>query len=155
MPALDFDPNSVPPSEPRETIPEGWYQAVIVKSEEKETKDTRGSYIEMQFQIIAGPHEGHKVYGRYNLNNPSDQAVGIARSDIAAIVKAIGATGAIKSTEQMHDIPMQIKVVVRPPKGEYAAQNEIKGYRTINQKYDKPEKPQSTGQEKAPWKPKK
>ncbi len=67
------------------------------------------------------------MWARLNLNNPNDQAVGIARSELSSICRAVGVMK-LTDSAQLHDLPLIIKVSQRknPESGEIG--NEIKGY---------------------------
>lgn len=125
--SLDFDSAGVEPRAAFDAIPAGKYVAVITASEEKPTKKGDGSYLQLTFQVIEGEYENRKLWARLNLNNPNDQAVAIARSELSAICRATGVSR-LKNTAELHDIPVIVKVAQRtnPDSGEKT--NEIKGY---------------------------
>mgnify|MGYP000411414076 CR=1 FL=1 len=68
------------------------------------------------------------MFARLNLKNANDKAVDIARKDLAAICRAVGVMSP-KSSEELHDKPLMIKVKVRPASGEYDASNDVGGYK--------------------------
>lgn len=125
--ATPFDAETVDPRKSFDPIPAGKYPAVIVASEEKPTKAGTGSYLQLEFQVIEGEYEGRKVWARLNLNNPNDQAVGIARAELSSICRAVNVMK-LTDSAQLHDLPLVIKVSQRknPESGEIG--NEIKGY---------------------------
>jgi hypothetical protein len=151
MPVLDVNLDDVP-ERSYEPLPAGWYEAVITESEEKENKKKDGSYIQLKFQIFGPSHNGRVIFGRLNLNNPNDQAVGIARQDLKAIVMACG-LARCTSTEQLHDIPLMIKLTVKPGDGNYEPSNEIRGYKAVDKGGNVPPKPNATTATTASQKP--
>lgn len=108
-------------------IAAGIYLAQIVKSEMKETKDSEGHYLELRFQILEGEHNNRIVFERLNLQNKNVQTVEIAAKTLATICEICG-VDLLDDSEQLHNIPMNIKVVIKAAKAQYAEQNEIKGY---------------------------
>lgn len=94
-------------------IPEGPYNAIISKSEEKnnspKSKDPSGSHLSMTFDIIDGPMKGRKLWINLNLNNKNEQAVRISRSELNQICKACGNLRPSDSVE-LHNIPLVIHV---------------------------------------------
>ena len=122
-----FDARNVEPMDDFEPIPAGKYVAAIVASEMKPTKSGGGSFLELQFQVLEGDYKGRLLWARLNLDNPNELAVRIARSELAAICKAVGIMQPNDSTE-LHDLPLQVTVKLkkRPDTGELS--NEIKGY---------------------------
>ena len=124
----NFNAEEVEPSSSFDPIPAGWYAAIISASEMKATRDGYGEYLSLTLQIIEGQHENRLVFARLNLKNANDKAVDIARKDLAAICRAVGVMSP-QGSEQLHDIPLMIKVKVRAASGEYEASNDIGGYK--------------------------
>lgn len=120
-------------------LPAAWYEAEIVKSEMKKTSDKTGQYLALKFRIVENAEvngeevksEGRFVFTNLNLVNKSETAVKIARSDLKAICKAVGFEGELEDTEDLHEIPMMIKLSVKPETSDWPAKNEIKGYKSI------------------------
>ena len=126
----NFNAEEVEPSSSFDPIPAGWYQAIISNSEMKATRDGYGEYLSLTLQIIDGQYENRLVFARLNLKNANDKAVDIARKDLAAICRAVGVMSP-KSSEELHDKPLMIKVKVRPASGDYEASNDIGGYKAV------------------------
>ena len=128
--AYNFNAEEVEPSSSYDPIPAGWYQAIISNSEMKATRDGYGEYLSLTLQIIEGQYENRLVFARLNLKNANDKAVDIARKDLAALCRAVGVMSP-QSSEELHDIPLMIKVKIRAAKGEYEASNDICGYKAV------------------------
>ena len=126
--AYNFNAEEVEPSSSFDPIPAGWYQAIISNSEIKATRDGYGEYLSLTLQIIEGQYENRLVFARLNLKNANDKAVDIARKDLAAICRAVGVMSP-QASEELHDIPLMIKVKIRPAQGEYEASNDVGGYK--------------------------
>ena len=126
-----FDATQVEPSGTYEPLPAGDYRAHIIASEEKSTKDGNGSYFELKLEILDGEQAGRQVIERLNINNANEKAVEIAYRTLSAICHAANKLN-VQDTEELHNIPMLIKVNVTPPRGEYGAGNDIKGYKPDN-----------------------
>jgi hypothetical protein len=127
MAAIDFNSDDVAPRTGFDPLPAGKYKAVITESEEKPTKAGTGSYIQFTFEVLEGDHKGRKLWARLNLNNPNPQAVEIAKGDLSAMCKAVGVKH-LKDTQQLHDLPMVIKVSAKMDQQAGEVRNEIKGY---------------------------
>jgi hypothetical protein len=128
MVQINFDANQVAPNTGFQPVPEGWYNVAIDSSEIKPTKDKAGAFLELKCLIIDGEHTGKPVFIRLNVQNQNQQAVDIAYGELSAICHVIGVYQ-VADTSQMHGIPFQIKVVVRPAKGGYDESNDVKAYR--------------------------
>ena len=124
--AADIEPNAS-----RDPIPAGWYKAVITESEEKPTKAQTGSYLQMTFEIVEGTHQGRKVFSRLNLNNPNTTAVEIAQRERSGICRAVGVLTP-RSSQDLHDKPLSVKIKVTPARDGYEPGNEISEYAAAN-----------------------
>ena len=130
MPALHraFDATQIAPRD-NSPIPAGEYLAMIVASEWKTTKAGDGQYLQLEMQVIEGPHANRKFWERLNLNNKNVQAVEIAERTLSAICHAVGKLNA-NDSEILHDIPMVVKLAVE--KGQNGNENTVvKGYKAI------------------------
>lgn len=146
MVQLNFDANSVEPSQPRgdyPVLPEAWYSAYIDESEMKPTKaKTEGlsgnEYLQFRFALMDWADEkpmpsnltkisGLKYFTRLNIKNTSKEAVEIAYRDLSAIGHAVGVTS-IATSDQLHDKPMEIYLKQTIDKNN-KVRNEITGYR--------------------------
>lgn len=130
MPQLGIDTTGVKPSETFDLLPAGDYLAMIVDSEVNPTKAGDGHYLKLEFQIVGeGAGYGRKVWARLNFDNPSERAKEIAFRDLAAIQEAVGKPGRLDHSEDLHDIPMTIKLKVEKGRDGYQDSNEVKSYK--------------------------
>lgn len=127
--AITFDATGVAPRTGFDPLPNGDYRAMIVESAVKETKDKKGKYLQLNWQILDGDYKGRIVFDRLNVQNPSETAQKIGQEQLSAVCHA---TGVLKltSSAQLHNIPVTIKVRVKEEKG-YDPQNEVKKYTAI------------------------
>lgn len=112
-----------------EPLPVGDYLAMIVNSEEKQTKAGTGSYLKLEFEIVGEGHKGRKLWVNLNLNNPSQDAVRIAQGELSSICKAVGILNP-KDSVDLHNIPMLVKVGIEVRKDTGEPQNRVKGFKT-------------------------
>ncbi len=122
-----FNATQVEPTTSFEPLPAGKYLAAITESAMKPTKSNNGNFLELTFQVLDGEYKNRFVWARLNLNNPSDKAVEIARSELSAICHAVGVMQPRDSVE-LHNLPLTItvKCVKRDDTGEIT--NELKSY---------------------------
>lgn len=118
--AADHEPVSF------DVVPAGMYEAVIVASAEKPTRDGHGKYIELELQVLNGQFQNRKIWDRLNMWNRSDKAVEIARATLSAICRAVGVLTP-NDTSELHNRPLVVKVAVRKS-DEYGESNEVRGY---------------------------
>lgn len=124
-----FDAKTVKPNEAFEPLPAGWYNARIINSEAKPTKDNESGYLLMELEIIDGDHKGRKVFDRLNLWNKSTQATEIAHRQLSAYCHATGVF-ILQDSVQLHGIPLKIKLSVRTQDG-YDPSNDVKAVKHI------------------------
>jgi hypothetical protein len=124
----EFNPNTVETPN-RDPLPAGEYTATVTASEMKDNRAATGKYLALTFQVVDGPHTGAFVWANMNLVNPSEQAVQIARAELAALCKSIGVLQPRDSTD-LHDKPVIIRVVVRKDDNGNP-RNEIKAYKPV------------------------
>lgn len=139
MAQLNFDATRVAPEMGFDTVPAGWYNAMIDQSEMKPTKDGAGAYLETRFNVIDGQYAGRKVFMRMNLRNASPVAQEIAYKQLSAVAHAVGILH-VQDSSQLHGIPMKIKVKLRKDAtGQYEDSNEITQVKNINEQVDMPQ----------------
>lgn len=154
---LNFNANDVEPNDGFEPLPAGAYTAVICESEWKETKGGTGRMLVLTFEVIDGDYKNRKVWARLNLENPSAQAVEIARGQLSAICRAVGVPAPGDSTE-LHDRPLVLKVALRKREDTGEMTNEVKGYSPVAAKQPAsngtatPQKPTQQPATTPPWK---
>ena len=119
-------------------IPAGWYEAVVVKSELVQIKSGRGTMLKLQLKLQGNEkYNGRVVFDQMNINYPDNPVVqDIAERQLAALCHAVHVLN-LTDTEQLHGIPVSIKVGIRvssedDKKRGYDDQNVIKGYKTID-----------------------
>lgn len=110
-----------------ELIPEGYYVASIIDSEERTTKDGQGKYISLCLEILEGKFKTRRIWPKLNIKNNNPKSVQISMADLASICKATGVM-CPTNTQELHEIPIVVKVKISPPKNGYEASNDISTY---------------------------
>ena len=132
MAQLNFDATQVEPDAGFDTIPAGWYNAKIDESDLKPTKDGGGTYLQVRFAVIDGQYANRKLFARLNIKNANATTQEIALKQLSAIGHAVGVLH-IANSEQLHGIPLKVKVKVRKGDDNYEDQNEIISYKNIDE----------------------
>lgn len=126
-----FDVNELPQGNGNyDPLPAGWYNANITAAELKPTKDGSGQYIKVRYDITGPSHQGRVVFGNLNIKNASAKAEEIGRQQLGEIMRAIG-LAKVTDTDQLIGGSLSIKLDVRAATEQYAAQNEVKGFKAI------------------------
>jgi hypothetical protein len=147
-----FDANTVEPSTDFEPLPAGTYEALIIDSEMKTTRSGDGQFLELVFEVIAGPHKGRRLWARLNLTNANATAVAIARAELSAICRAVGVL-APKDSVELHNLPLLVKVGLKKRSDTQELQNVLRGYARRETAPQPPATGQRpTGNGTAPWK---
>lgn len=128
MARLNFNAAEVDPAQSFDAIPAGWQTAQITDSSMHPTKAGDGEYLKLEFTILGGDYDGRKVWTNLNLENPNPKAVEIAYQKLSAIAHAVGVLQ-VEDSSELHHKPLDIDISVRQATSEYAASNDIKGFR--------------------------
>ncbi len=109
MPSIDFDVTQyeAAPRSDFAPLPPGEYTAVVTRTDLKATKAGNGEYIELTIDIIDGEHSGRKIWERLNVNNPSEQTMQIARSQLNQLATAVSQLP-LTDTDQLLEIPFTL-----------------------------------------------
>jgi len=126
MATLNFNAGDIEPNVGFDAIPAGKYQVIITDSEMRPTKNGNGQYLWFEFEITSGEYTGRKLWSRLNLENPSPNAVRMARADLSAICRSVNVLQPHDSVE-LHNLPLTITVRCRKNQDEEIV-NEIKSY---------------------------
>lgn len=127
---------NVDPNATFDPLPTAWYVMAAVKSEWKPTKNNDGQYLQIEFEVDPNHHpelKGRKVWDRLNLQNKNEQAVEIAQRTLKALIVACGKS-TVSNSEELHGIPVLVKVVAKPARDGYDASNDVKGYKPLAEK---------------------
>ena len=110
---LNFDPAQTEDmGDCFKVLPPGHYNVVIVESAVNNTKAGNGKLLELKYQVIEGAHTGDTLTDRLNLVNPSELAQKIGLSQLKHICDAVGYSGQLKDSNQLHGRPFTVKVTV-------------------------------------------
>src|SRR5687768_1548125 len=140
----DFDASEVPSADPFELLPDNTLvPAVLEKSEMKANNAGTGHYLALTFRVHEGPFEGRRFFTNLNLDNPNEKAVKIAERELSALCHACGKLK-VSDSEELHEIPILLKLGVEPARGEYPARNKIKDYKPIDSGETKAKIPEPT-----------
>jgi len=96
-----FDPNEEIVSSSFDPIKDGTYECVFNNHDFKETQSGTGKYLEMEFVIMGGDFDGRLVWNRLNLVNKNEQAVQIAREQLAEFCLAVECTSPLKTEDDL------------------------------------------------------
>lgn len=108
-------------------LPNDNYVVAIKKSEMKQNKNKNGSYLSLQFEVKEGKFKNRILFSNLNLDHPNAEAVAMARKELTSITKACGLV-AIEDSEELHGIPMVVKVIKKAATANNPEGNEIKAY---------------------------
>ncbi|MDH4201385.1 MAG: DUF669 domain-containing protein [Phycisphaerae bacterium] len=146
----NFNANEVEPNVGFEPVPANKYIAMITASEMKPTKNSDGSYLELELTILDGPFKDRKVWDRLCLNHPNPQTVKIARGYLSSVCRAVGVMQP-KDSCDLHNIPMCITVKCKKRDDNGEITNEVRGYAKKESAAGKPQQAASTDNT-PPWK---
>lgn len=127
MASIQFNAETVEPAASYDVLPKGKYLAMAIASELKATKTGTGEYLQITFEVIDGQFKGRKIFERLNIRNQNKVAEDIAQRALSGLCHAVGVLN-LQDSDQLHDIPVVLDISIDEPKGDYEAQNRVKGY---------------------------
>jgi len=152
MSTLDFESFDLDVEEKQQidTLPEGWYDAMIENVEVRPTKSGTGAYFAVTYNIVGNNYANRKVWGNVTYKNPNATAETIGRKQLSKMSAAGGLTSLPSDTDELIGLTMSIKVGVTPATDQYAARNEVKDWKSSGGGSPLP-KAQETKSNAAPW----
>jgi len=149
----DFDHNEYEPTSDFAVIPPGKYKVQIVEASVQQTKSGNGHYIKLQMKVIEGEYKGVVLFDNLNIDNPSTQAVEIAKRTLSAICKALHIERC-KDTAQLQDGVMIAHVKVKDEQNRIRTYSDA-GETPITAPTQQPQKQENTSgasqEQKMPW----
>ena len=112
-------------------IPAGWYMATVKDADLKDTKDGRGQYIPLQWEILGPSHEGRLVFDIINIENGGEnreKVIRIGMQQLGSIMRACGLPK-VGNTDELLGVRCEVKVDLDKPQEGYEQRNRIKDYR--------------------------
>ncbi|MCK5604793.1 DUF669 domain-containing protein, partial [Candidatus Pacearchaeota archaeon] len=91
-------------------IPQGQYQAVILSSEMKPTKNGQGQFLALTLAITQGDYANTEFIERLNIVNQNAVAVEIAYKTLARISEAVGMTQTPADSNELHNKALMIQI---------------------------------------------
>lgn len=122
-----FNAHDVDPNTGFDPIPSGKYLVVITATEMKPTKNGKGEYLEIEMEVLEGPHKGRKLWDRLTLKHTNEQTVEIARGTLSSICRAVNVMKPRDSVE-LHNVPLIASVAVKNRDDTGEPTNVVKGY---------------------------
>jgi hypothetical protein len=156
--AFDFS-NVEQPASNYDPVPAGTYVGEVIATDIRDTKAGTGKYVSLQFKITEGDFENRRVFTNINFVNQNQTAQSIGQAQLASLCAAVGLKGALEDTSELHDTPVQAKIVIESDRtGQYGDRNTIRTFLPLTARAGNPSPVQakaapasSGGGNKAPW----
>lgn len=143
-----FDPSQVEDVSPQGSftpLKEGWYRAMIDGALLKPTQ-SGGHRVAVQMTVLDTVGRGRKLFGSFNIQNPSAEAQRIGQGQFKRFLAAVGITTGFNVDDAELGSRLKDKVV-------YAFVTEVKNFKTgepDNEVKDYADKPKAQGTTQAP-----
>lgn len=125
----NFFKDVVPSTGSRDYLKPGYYKVVVTKAEEVANKDkdikTHATFV-VTLEGLEGDAKGISITARYNLRNPSEEAVKIGKSEMLGLFNAIG-TIPTNSPNEIYGKPIWIRVKNGQPNQQGRVYSEVNG----------------------------
>ena len=95
-------------------LPQGIYQGIVVRVQQKDTRDKTGVYEEVEFDIkYPEQYSNRKFWDRFNVSNQSVKAQQIGREGFSDLAKAAGVNGIINDDQEIlgKEVLLEITIV--------------------------------------------
>ncbi len=154
-----FDATNLTPSAELKTdfqpIESGFYGAVLKEAVLTPTKNGNGEYIKCRADITHGEHKGRVIFHNITYSNPNEIATQIGRQQLTDLCYATGKL-VPKSTDELCNIPVIVKVGFVKAKDGYDASNDIKSFKKFDEALlpkssDTPFTKSEANDDSAPW----
>lgn len=89
----DFNSDEYEPTTDYAILEPGKYPVAIEESSVQTTKSGNGHYLKLALRVIDGKYKGAILFDNLNIDNPSNQAVEIAKRTLSAICRALSLPG--------------------------------------------------------------
>ncbi len=124
----DFNPSDVPEDDRSfEPLPAGEYLMQVIESDLKDTKTSGGQQLVLTIEVIDGPFSNRRVWDRLNIRNQNADAQRIAQRSLADLCLAVGLSGTVRNSEDLHFKAFTGKVTIKQDKtGQYGPQNAVR-----------------------------
>ena len=127
MALINFQADPNMPTNSYELLPEGDYFCIAIASEMKPNSKRTGEYLQITFEVLEGSYKGRKIWDRLNIRNANKTAEKIAMEQLNALCMATGVMH-LQDSDQLHNLPVILKVDIEEGKDGYDDKNRVKGY---------------------------
>lgn len=128
---LNFNAAQVAPQQSFEALPAGWYNMMVTESEMRPTKDGQNQYLRLTLKVIDGEHANRQTWDNLNIHHNNPVVTEIAYRQLSAYCHATGQIQ-LQDSQQLHGIPMKVRLSVRPATEQYEASNDVKEVKNAN-----------------------
>lgn len=123
-----FNPDEVPDDDRDsfEPIPPGRYELEVVDSDLVQTKNGKGMLLKLQHRVVSGPFENRRIFSQHNFQHENATAQEIGQREIKQLCAAIGHTGPLEDSNDLHGIAFVASVKIGKTTPDYPdPKNEI------------------------------
>ena len=147
---INFEESETTPA--FEPMPDGWYTAEIIESEDR-LSNSGNKYLSFTFEINddggLGQFIGRRVWYHVNNSHPDEAVRTRALRDLARLAESCKVVKP-KDSEELHGIPLDIKLAIEEGKEGVSDRNKVLSFR-ISKGVATPPKPKSNGGNNRPW----
>lgn len=160
MARVDFNAEGVEARRSFDVLPDNTEVLCHLVSSDWKDSSNGGRYIALVFDVIDGPHVGRSFFDNLNLDmgnrddDKAKKAIKIAESALAELCRACGKV-AIAETDELHGIPLVLRLGIDKARGDFPEKNKIKEYKRANARAassdEKPAAPSAEKKQRASW----
>jgi hypothetical protein len=133
MATLNLNTEDLPEPDSLEPVPAGEYLVEIIESDAVQTKAGNGERLAITFAVIDGEFRGRNIWDGINYRHSNPKAQEIGQKQINALCRAIGFSGHLEDSTQLHGVPLLVRVIVEQDDPQYRPKNVVKAYKAANE----------------------
>jgi hypothetical protein len=85
-----FNAATIEAFDPFGPIPENVYRLTVSKAELRPNRAQTGRLVELEFRVLDEPHEGRRLWERWDYDGGDEKAVKKGRAKLASLCRAVG-----------------------------------------------------------------
>lgn len=87
-----FNPDDHPEDNDYKPIPAGKYPVIVEEVAIEPTKAEDGHFLKVQFCVTGESYRNRKLFDRFNIDNPSEKCMNIAKMQLGKLCRVLGIT---------------------------------------------------------------
>lgn len=132
MNGLDNTASAPPRDRSFDPLPPNKYSAMVTNTVIKDNSQNTGKCLKVEWLITGPTHVGRKIFQNINVRHSNAQTEQIGQQELAELKEAVGITGVMNDSTELHNKPVTIKLKIRPARDKVEGKPELGQYEAEN-----------------------